>query len=124
MQMGQKLRTALGKRPPGRLVFKVGGGDSQRFRLFYTFNAILMVFSLQTRKCIRGSSRWNLVRHFFRNTQYCCIGQCRYRSLQFCAYWINQFQIRLVEFGVWTTGNVRMCIVVTLDLSTAYHYLL
>ncbi|KAF8357102.1 hypothetical protein PRIPAC_92097, partial [Pristionchus pacificus] len=37
MQMGQKLRTALGKRPPGRLVFKVGGGDSQRFRLENAF---------------------------------------------------------------------------------------
>ncbi|GMT19069.1 hypothetical protein PFISCL1PPCAC_10366, partial [Pristionchus fissidentatus] len=37
MQMGQKLRTALGKRPPGRLVFKVGGSVSHRFRLENAF---------------------------------------------------------------------------------------
>ncbi|EYC25759.1 hypothetical protein Y032_0011g1370 [Ancylostoma ceylanicum] len=32
MHVGQKLRTAL-RGPPGRLVFKVGGGDGERFRL-------------------------------------------------------------------------------------------
>uniref|UniRef100_A0A0K0D2X4 LAM_G_DOMAIN domain-containing protein n=1 Tax=Angiostrongylus cantonensis TaxID=6313 RepID=A0A0K0D2X4_ANGCA len=31
MHVGQKLRTAL-RGPPGRLVFKVGGGDGERFR--------------------------------------------------------------------------------------------
>ncbi|RCN51548.1 WD domain, G-beta repeat protein [Ancylostoma caninum] len=36
MHVGQKLRTAL-RGPPGRLVFKVGGGDGERFRLTRRF---------------------------------------------------------------------------------------
>ncbi|KJH48673.1 WD domain, G-beta repeat protein [Dictyocaulus viviparus] len=37
MHVGQKLRTAL-RGPPGRLVFKVGGGDAERFRLVRRFD--------------------------------------------------------------------------------------
>ncbi|KAK6739746.1 hypothetical protein RB195_008315 [Necator americanus] len=37
MHVGQKLRTAL-RGPPGRLVFKVGGGDGERFRLTRRFD--------------------------------------------------------------------------------------
>ncbi|KAK6051464.1 WD domain, G-beta repeat protein [Cooperia oncophora] len=36
MHVGQKLRTAL-RGPPGRLVFKVGGSDGERFRLTRRF---------------------------------------------------------------------------------------
>ncbi|GMR42152.1 hypothetical protein PMAYCL1PPCAC_12347, partial [Pristionchus mayeri] len=71
MQMGQKLRTALGKRaPPGRLVFKVGGGDSHRFRLENTFeghrDGIWFVTSSSTHNIVVSASAdqtcrvWNL----------------------------------------------------------------
>uniref|UniRef100_A0A1I7WYQ8 WD repeat-containing protein 37 n=1 Tax=Heterorhabditis bacteriophora TaxID=37862 RepID=A0A1I7WYQ8_HETBA len=36
MHVGQKLRTAL-RGPPGRLVFKVGGSDDERFRYLVFF---------------------------------------------------------------------------------------
>ncbi|VDM71298.1 unnamed protein product [Strongylus vulgaris] len=37
MHVGQKLRTAF-RGPPGRLVFKVGGSDGERFRLTRRFD--------------------------------------------------------------------------------------